>query len=109
MIAKSYSAINDKLSNSHAEVAEECMKRAANEVRKTPLAADAEIENCQVAIDGTWQKQGYASLNGVIVATQREGKVIDYQVLSKSCQGCQLWSTRKGTEEYDDWKEQHQC
>ncbi len=70
---------------------------------------DAEIVNGHVTIDGMWQKRGYRSLNGAIVATQREGKVMDYQVLSKSCKGCWLWSTRKGREEYDDWKEKHQC
>ncbi len=36
--AKSYLAMNDKLSNSNAEVAEECMIRAANEVKKDPIS-----------------------------------------------------------------------
>ena len=110
MTVKSFSAINEKLSVAYEEVAKGCMRRGAEEVRKTPLTTeDSEIEDYQVAIDGTLQKRGYASLNGVIVATSVEGKVIDYQVLSKTCKGCQIWSSRKGTPEYDRWKEEHQC
>ena len=110
MTAKSFAAVNEKLSIAYEEVAKRCMQGAAEEVRKTPLTTeDAEIEDCQVAIDGTWQKRGYASLNGVIVATSVEGKVLDYQVLSKTCKGCQVWSSRQGTQEYDRWKEKHKC
>ena len=110
MTAKSFAAVNEKLSVAYEEVAKRCMQGAAEEVRRTPLTTeDAEIEDCQVAIDGTWQKRGYASLNGVIVATSVEGKVLDYQVLSKTCKGCQIWSSRQGTQEYDRWKEKHEC
>lgn len=37
-----------------------------------------------VAIDGTWQKRGHTSLNGVVTATSFDtGKVIDVSVMSK--------------------------
>ena len=110
MTAKSFSAVNEKLYCAYDEVAKECMFRAVDEIRETSLMADhAQIEDCQVAIDGTWQKRGFASLNGVVIATSCEGKVIDYQVLSKNCKSCQIWSSKKGTPEYDSWKEEHQC
>ncbi|GFY27793.1 uncharacterized protein TNCV_242591 [Trichonephila clavipes] len=39
-----------------------------------------------VAVDGTWQKRGYTSLNGVVTVTTIDtGKVIDVDILSKYC------------------------
>lgn len=44
-------------------------------------------ENCRdiaVALDGSWQKRGHTSINGVITATSLDnGKVIDFECLSK--------------------------
>lgn len=39
-----------------------------------------------VAVDGSWQRRGYKSLNGVLTVTSlATGKVIDVEVLSKFC------------------------
>ncbi|GFW63501.1 uncharacterized protein TNCV_401671 [Trichonephila clavipes] len=39
-----------------------------------------------VAVDGTWQKRSYTSLNGVVTVTSIDtGKVIDVDILSKYC------------------------
>ncbi|GFW70836.1 uncharacterized protein TNCV_4148841 [Trichonephila clavipes] len=39
-----------------------------------------------VAVDGTWQKRGYTSLNSVVTVTSIDtGKVIDVDILSKYC------------------------
>ncbi|GFS74441.1 uncharacterized protein TNCV_784781 [Trichonephila clavipes] len=38
------------------------------------------------AVDGTWQKRGYTSLNGVVTVTSIDtGKVIDVDIISKYC------------------------
>ncbi|GFT29015.1 uncharacterized protein TNCV_3586661 [Trichonephila clavipes] len=43
-------------------------------------------KNIAVAVDGTWQKRGYISLNGVVTVTSIDtGKVIDVDILSKYC------------------------
>ncbi|GFW55435.1 uncharacterized protein TNCV_118191 [Trichonephila clavipes] len=43
-------------------------------------------KNIAVAVDGTWQKGGYTSLNGVVTVTSIDtGKVIDVDILSKYC------------------------
>ncbi|GFW55591.1 uncharacterized protein TNCV_119751 [Trichonephila clavipes] len=43
-------------------------------------------KNIAVAVDGTWQKRGYTSLNGVVTVTSIDtGKVIDVDILSKYC------------------------
>lgn len=41
------------------------------------------------AFDGSWQKRGHSSLNGVSTTTSLEtGKVIDFECLSKYCSTC---------------------
>lgn len=46
----------------------------------------AESRDITIALDGTWQKRGYSSLNGVVSAISvSTGKVVDIQVLSKHC------------------------
>ena len=49
-------------------------------------------------------------MNDVVaaVATANQ-KVIDYHVMSKFCKGYTIWDKKKGTLEYDQWKEKHQC
>ncbi|GFU68769.1 uncharacterized protein TNCV_4400471 [Trichonephila clavipes] len=59
--------------------------------------ADIENEhnkNIAIALDGTWQKRGHTSKNGVVTATSLDnGKVIDFECLSKYCFECK--STNK--------------
>jgi hypothetical protein len=41
------------------------------------------------AIDGSWQKRGHTSHNGVVTLTSVDtGKVLDVECLSNYCQGC---------------------
>ena len=63
---------------------------------------------CQCSLDGSWQKRGHSSLNGVVTAISN-GKCIDARVYSKHCRACQRWEARKGTPEYDIWKVDHDC
>ena len=109
MTKNTFSSINDKLLDAYEKVSQACMKQAAEEVRKTALNENAVIEDCQVAIDGTWQKRGHSSLNGVVVATTKGAKVIDCQVFTKYCKGCQIWSRKEGTDAHVQWKRGHVC
>lgn len=56
---------------------------------KAVLEAFELNKKCQdiaVAVDGSWQRRGYKSLNGVFTVTSlATGKVIDVEVLSKYC------------------------
>ncbi|GBM54289.1 hypothetical protein AVEN_234113-1 [Araneus ventricosus] len=46
-----------------------------------------------VVLDGTWQKRGHTSINGVITATSLyTGKVIDFECLCKYCFTCKIKS-----------------
>ncbi|GFV08003.1 uncharacterized protein TNCV_4785341 [Trichonephila clavipes] len=50
------------------------------------VIANDNNSNIAVAVDGTWHKRGYSSLNGVVCATSVEnGKVIDFEALTKYC------------------------
>lgn len=55
------------------------------------MAVDANhgINEIAAAFDGTWQKQGHLSMNGVVTITFFDtGKVFDYECFSKFCVGC---------------------
>ncbi|GFX16698.1 uncharacterized protein TNCV_2388421 [Trichonephila clavipes] len=53
------------------------------------VIANDNNSNIAVAVDGTWHKRGYSSLNGVVCATSVEnGKVIDFEALTKYCSSC---------------------
>ncbi|GFT48185.1 hypothetical protein TNCV_1001571 [Trichonephila clavipes] len=53
------------------------------------VIANDNNSNIAVAVDGTWHKRGYSSLNGVVCATSVEnGKVIDFEALTKYSSSC---------------------
>lgn len=65
-------------------VSKTSMKRAVEET--VNICGTRDIA---VAVDGTWQRRGHRSLNGVVSATSLEnGKVVDVECLSKYCHTC---------------------
>ena len=72
------------------------------------ILTDAGLVNCEVSVDGSWQKRGHSSLNGVVTA-MIDGKCLDGHVLSKHCKRCRIWEQKKGRPEYEEWKATHQC
>ena len=74
------------------------MNAAATEVRKVDggqVTAD-EVVNTTISTDGTWQKRGFSSRNGVItIIANSTGKCIDYRVKSKTCKACSYWTFRR--------------
>ncbi|GFY33013.1 uncharacterized protein TNCV_2229641 [Trichonephila clavipes] len=61
-------------------ISEDSMNAAVHEA----VIANDNNSNIAVAVDGTWHKRGYSSLNGVVCATSVEnGKVIDFEALTK--------------------------
>ena len=107
MAYKSYAAINDLLLDAYKESANESMVMAGKDVRTNIVGSD--FQNTRVSVDGTWQKRGFSSMNGVVVAISDEGKVLDHQVMSKLCKSCSTWAKRKGTPEYEEWHTHHSC
>ena len=105
-----YNEINTSLHEAYTKAADQSMRNVAKEVRNitTKFAIDNDIIDCHIGIDGSWQKRGYSSLNGVITAVARDNKkVIDFQVLSKFCRGYATWDKHEGTDYYAKWKAKH--
>ena len=86
-------------------VAQDSMKIAAAEL-KEDVGGDV-----SVSLDGTWQKRGFSSHNGVVTAISVDtGKCVDCEVLSNFCKGCQQWDGKDHrSEEYQTWKKEHDC
>ena len=60
--------------------------------------------------DGTWQKRGHSSLNGVVtLLSSKTGKCFDYEVLSKKCKSCEFKSKKQDDPKYNEWKVTHKC
>ena len=90
------------------------MSDASTEIRKQLQESfDSEaLSDIDVSLDGSWQRPGYASLNGVVtVISQESGKCIDSESLSKNSKACKVWERKKDTqcEEYEHFKVDHQC
>ena len=101
----SFANLNNKsIAAAYQKAAEASMKKAAKEIQGDKIGPVC----TRVSIDGSWQKRGHASLNGVITAIA-DDKVVDTQVYSKHCKGCKMWSSHEGTPAYERWKLHHFC
>ena len=68
-----------------------------------------DIAQCTVSIDGSWQKRGYSSINGVVTCMYGD-KCLDCYVLSKHCKACAKWNKIDKTSlEYLEWEANHIC
>lgn len=93
----------------YKDVAEKGMSRAASEA--APVGNDDDtpgIKQLRVSIDGSWQKRGHVSKNGVVTAVSGD-KCVDVEVLTKHCNGCKMWNSKKGTPAYQCWLLDHEC
>ncbi|GFY25060.1 uncharacterized protein TNCV_2692511 [Trichonephila clavipes] len=70
-------------------VLKQLVKTPRNAAVHEAVIANDNNSNIAVAVDGTWHKRGYSSLNGVVCSTSVEnGKVIDFEALAKYCSSC---------------------
>ena len=102
---KNFSKLSDRLGNAVEKVAKTSMIEASAEVKQQ------EGSDIGISFDGTWQKRGYSSLNGVAAAISvTTGKVLDVEVLSRHCKGCSDHATLKDTKphEYESWRVTHE-
>ena len=101
--------LNNILHDSYMVIARESMKRGAREAMPEKMHVPSDnVEPVTVSFDGTWQRRGYASLNGAVTAIC-QGKCIDIEIMSKVCRSCMFWKPKSGTPEYNDWKANHDC
>ena len=100
--------------SSYKQCAEDKMNSAAENVRQmnNEITVDNEtIVDIVVSSDGTWQKRGHDSLNGVVTIIRNDVRqCIDYRVLStKKCNACSKWETKKDAVEFEKFISEHEC
>lgn len=108
MTYNSYQAINEKLLLAYEKVAEESTVSECAKIREQAGDVNS-LADTTVAIDGTWQKRGFSSLNGAVVATSLNSKAVDYHIMTKYCKACSYWESKRGSDDYETWKAGHSC
>ena len=89
--------------------AKKSMSKAADEVKEFYEPDEEGMYNIVVLGNGTWRKRGFSSSFGVVPALSTiTGKALDCEIMSKECGECKLTRGKGGTEEFDEWWEQHQ-
>ena len=105
------------VAQSGRQEAELVMNRAAERIRKcilkkSPNAGKRDVDGAipvAVSIDGTWQKRGFTSKYGVVIAILVDtGEVVDFEVLSLHCHECRKHQhDDKSSQAYRQWEEKH--
>ena len=106
-----------KSSGAAGEKANEIMLQASERIRNVIICENPQLEKedptsavpVAVSVDGTWQKRGFSSKNGVVfVIAIGTGEIIDAEVLSLFCQECNHHRNDPcDSEAYRKWKESH--
>ena len=107
MTSKTFSDIQDNVIPSYIKTTEVNMKNSAIELRS---GKKDEIINTTISTDGSWQRRGFSSLNGLVtVIANNIGKCIDYRVKTKNFQACTLLERGKKGPNADKFRKYHKC
>ncbi|XP_035228868.1 uncharacterized protein LOC118200978 [Stegodyphus dumicola] len=98
-----YDKICKHINAASKTVAIQSMKIAAEEE-----ACKTASNSVTVSGDGTWKTRGHTSHIGVCSVIGAEtGKVLDVEVLSSTCKGCDLWKAKKSGKAFEEWQMKH--
>ena len=104
----SYKRLSNRLGDSAKIIADRSTAEAATNVVQVTGSTDI-----GVSVDGSWQRRGCSSLNGVMVAVSTTNfKVLDVEIMSRHCKACNAKESLKENKElYEEWKVNHhsQC
>ena len=64
--------------------------------------------DCDVSVDGSWQRKGYASLNGLSAIESVSDKIVDIDVMTKDCRSCKYWESKEDETGYENWLINHE-
>ena len=106
MDRKSYRKSFNRLYRAYKKISNESVISAAADVEAS--RDEGGVADVMASFDGSWQKRGYSSKNGVITGISG-GKVVDYEVMSKVCKQCKYWKKKKSGKDYEDWLLHHDC
>lgn len=107
MTIKNFNNISSNLRDAAKVVAEKTMVDAIDELRTD---RSEPIIDIGVSVDGTWQRRGFSSLNGVVAALSIDnGKVVDIEPMSRYCRECAIHTSRLQDDEVAlaEWKVTH--
>ncbi|VDQ16092.1 unnamed protein product, partial [Trichobilharzia regenti] len=102
-----FTKYKDRIHIATNEVAKECMSQAALELK------EAQGSNVTVSCDGTWQRRGFVSKNGVatvlsVNSNKGPSKVVDTHVSSNYCDKCSKAKKRfPDNSDYQEWFKNH--
>ena len=91
---KTYNSISESLHGAYENAAEQSMQKATHQIKENLFELTNPYPLCCVSVDGTWQKRGFNSMNGIVTALNA-GKCIDIHVLSKHCKKCATYDALK--------------
>ena len=104
--AASFSIHRDKIAAATEAVAKDSMTVAAQE-----LSSELPSDEATVSCDGTWQRRGFVSKNGIatVLSVHQDlpAKVLDIHVASNHCDACVKAKKKMGEGEFEDWYEIH--
>ena len=85
-----YDKLSNLLRDAVKSVAETSMKNAAQTTRANINVNDDDIKvDTGVSVDGSWQRRGFSSSNGVVTVISNEnGKILDTETICKLCKAC---------------------
>ena len=112
MTKKTFLETQSSVGSVYVKVAEANMNSAATEVRKVDGVQQVtanEVVNTTISTDGTWQKRGFSSRNGVVtIISNSTGKCVDYRVKTKTCKACSYWKGKTGAKA-EKFRRIHKC
>ena len=114
MRVKNYDRAVSKITKTVVNVAEQTMLEAVKEIKvlKRNSAEDNVVVDIPISCDGSWQRRGFASLNGSFTGISLDtGKVVDTEVMSRYCKGCKLKEPLQHINKaaFEKWQRTHKC
>ena len=115
MARNTFSKHSTALHSAAMQMAQESIRATGEDIRRkiltdSPnLASTSDPVDIDVSVDGTWQRRGFSSLYGVVLAIAAgSGKVVDFTVKSCVCVSCQRHiQLDPNSDEYKCWKQKH--
>ena len=90
MTSNNYDKIVNKLIVATNHIAKTTMQDTCGQLRGDSTGT----MDTSVSCDGSWQRRGCSSLNGVVTAiSMANGKVLDIEPVSRACKACLLKET----------------
>ena len=112
MTAKNYDKAVKAITKKVKSVAEETLQDAATDFKNNLADNSDGIYDASVSCDGTWQRRGHSSHNGVMTAISVDtGKILDIEAMSRICKECNANEHLKknNPKQYEEWRARHDC